>query len=187
MTLIDLILISNELNSLTHGTIPKCLADHYGVFVTLSLKLPSPSDTIICTRKSHNINTDKFLNDLAQSYILNEHIFTITDIDIVWQTFKNEFLLICNEVAPVRHNRIRKKKNIWFNSEIQSLIYQRDYLHHLATKNRNNLTWSHYKSFRNHVTTKIRLAKKEYYTNEIKLNRQNPSDMWKILKNLLPS
>ena len=60
-------------------------------------------------------------------------------------------------------------------------------MHHLATKNRNNLTWSHYKSFRNHVTTKIRLAKKEYYTNEIKLNRQNPSDMWKILKNLLPS
>ena len=78
-------------------------------------------------------------------------------------------------------------KNIWFNSEIRSLIYQRDYLHHLATKNRNNLTWSHYKSFRNHVATKIRLAKKEYYTNEIKLIRQNPSDMWKIINNFLPS
>ena len=74
VTLIDLILISNELNSFMHGTIPKCLADHCGVFVTLSLKLPSPSDTIICTRKSHNIDTDKFLNDLAHSYILNEHI-----------------------------------------------------------------------------------------------------------------
>ena len=103
------------LTSLMHGTIPKCLADHYGVFVTLSLKLPSPSDTIICTRKSHNINTGKFLNDFAHSYILNEYIFTITVIDFAWQTFKNEFLLMCNEVAPVRHNRIRKKKNIWFS------------------------------------------------------------------------
>ena len=56
VTLIDLILFSNELNSLMYGTIHKCLADHYEVFVTLSLKLPSPSDTIICTHKSHNIN-----------------------------------------------------------------------------------------------------------------------------------
>ena len=71
VTLIDLILISNELNSLMHGTIHKCLADHYGVFVTLSLKLPSPSDTIICT-VNLTISTirDKFLNDLAHSYIL---------------------------------------------------------------------------------------------------------------------
>ena len=45
--------------------------------------------------------------------------------------------------------------------------------------------WENYKRARNGTNTQLRLAKKEYYTNKISSESQNPKAAWKTINSLI--
>ena len=53
-----------------------------------------------------------------------------------------------------------------------------------AKRSGNTDVWSKFKKCKNSVTKAIRLAKKEYFQNQVKENRNNPKKLWSLIKTL---
>ena len=85
-----------------------------------------------------------------------------------WNKFKDGFIKISNNCAPMETRRLKHRNNPWINSQIIELIYERDYLKRKAIQYKNEETWLLYKRARNNVTEMIKLSKKQYYENSIR-------------------
>ena len=77
-----------------------------------------------------------------------------------WNKFKDGFIKISNNCAPMETRRLKHRNNPWINSQIIELIYERDYLKRKAIQYKNEETWLLYKRARNNVTEMIKLSKK---------------------------
>ena len=90
-----------------------------------------------------------------------------------------------NKHAPLKQYQLKARSNPWITKEIITLMYKHD-LQHKKLKDSNNNAQLHreYKKARNKVVNKIRLAKKNYYNQEI-ANGNTPKHMWKIIRGLL--
>ena len=71
-------------------------------------------------------------------------------------------------------------------SEIATLMRDRNYHLKKAKGNKTNFHWKQYRALRNKVQRKIKKSKSEYYCNLIKDSRNNPSDLWKSVKEAIP-
>ena len=78
-----------------------------------------------------------------------------------WNNFKDAFIDISNNCAPMETRRLKHRNNPWINSQIIELIYKRDYLKRKAIKNKNQETWLLYRRARNNVTEMIKNAQKD--------------------------
>ena len=76
-----------------------------------------------------------------------------------WNKFKDGFIKISNNCAPMETRRLKHRNNPWINSHIIELIYERDYLKRKAIQYKNEETWLLYKRARNNVTEMIKLSK----------------------------
>ena len=150
-TLIDLIFVSNSLKVISSGVIDISLSDHYAVFAIIDLKVKNRSIQTSRCRSYKLLKRDNFIHDLCYSDELNSVLYH-DDVFIAWDIFKCEYLRICQ--AHCRKFRVKSLNNPWFTSEIQQLIYHRNFLHKKAAKFKNLLLWAEYKSCRNNVTSK---------------------------------
>ena len=103
-----------------------------------------------------------------------------------WNYFKDLFYIdIINSCAPMETRRLKHRNNPWMNSHIIELIYKRDYLERKAIRYKTEETWLLYRRARNDVTEMIKSSKRQYYyENSIQESRHNPTQMWKVLKQL---
>jgi len=70
-----------------------------------------------------------------------------------------------------------------FSDEIRETATGRDEAYRKALYTEQN--WLQFKFERNAIVKLIRVKKKEYYENIIDLNKNNPSSMWKSLKEII--
>ena len=126
------------------------------------------------------------MESIVASDIFN-NIFTCEDATTAWNSFKQEFLSICDNHAPIQEYRVKTIFNPWFSPHILNLIYKRNYAHKLAVQNNDLSSWNNYRKLRNLVTKTIRKEKSKYYTEKINSFSNNSTHMWKTLKGLLPS
>ena len=138
-----------------------------------------------------NFNIDSFLNDLDNCHTFrndsDDVLLNSSDVIKLWECWKCDFLQIIHKHAPLKQIRVKTRNNPWFNSDLQELIYHRDYLHKKAVKSKDHDIFQAYKHARNDVTNKIRLFKKEYYLTSLDESKFQPKKMWRTLKNVLPS
>ena len=97
---------------------------------------------------------------------------------------KMYFIDISNSSAPMDTRRLKHRNNPWMKSRIIELIYKRDYLKRKAIKYKNEETCFLHRRVRNDVTVMIKCSKRQYYENSIQESRHNPTQMWKVLKQL---
>ncbi len=71
--------------------------------------------------------------------------------------------------------------------EIIDMMYKIDYLHKMASKQKDIALWEEYKKHRNMVVHEINKQQRVYYNNEITGNKNNRNGMWKSLRHLLKS
>ena len=64
---------------------------------------------------------------------------------------------------------------------------RRDQLHKKARKFNRPSDWLEYRHLRNLVTSLLRKARKNYFTEKLAESRSNPRNFWKTLKQVLPS
>ena len=93
---------------------------------------------------------------------------------------------ILDDHVPLRQKRVRRVSYPWISGFVLELIRQKSYALKCFLRNRCELTWKFFKRARNRATEEIRASKKEYFSSAIKENKDNPKEMWKTLKKLLP-
>jgi hypothetical protein len=93
-----------------------------------------------------------------------------------------------NTLCPYRKYTISEKycHKAWFNLDIQNAMKQRHDLYKLAILSKSEESWNEYRTMRNNVVTMIRQAKNTYYQNLVENRKNQPKELWKKLKRLLP-
>ena len=98
-------------------------------------------------------------------------------------SFHEIFESLLNLHAPLRKRKVRSEYAPWINPSIKELMRKRDQTKRLAT---NDIAlWPKYKKLRNLVTSRIREAIKDYFSQKISDSQGNPSKMWKTINTVL--
>ena len=140
--------------------------------------------------KSFNYRDFKHFDVKAFIQSLNEApwdtAFIFSEIDDIYDAWFKIFTGIIDDCAPVKQKRIKKSvQPAWFTSELNKLIVERNNLLKKAKRSGTDTdAWNKYKKCKNSVTKAIRLAKKEYFQNQVKDNRNNPKKLWSLIKTL---
>ena len=186
-TILDLIFTTTLENHVDSGVIPLGLSDHFAIYTTLSFKqhYRLNSHRVKRSRNYKNFNKKLYLDDLNNSSVFKQ-IFLCDDINIAWQTWKNEFLRICNKHAPVRFCKIKSVNNPWITADILKLINHRDFLLKKALTSKLEADFRQYQNARNRVNIAIRKVKKSFYSEKI-IAASSQNELWKTLRNVLPS
>ena len=185
-TTIDHIYISKHIKPTLSGVLPVTLSDHYIIFSVIPLNKPPRAPETSRRRNYKNFIHNNFLRNIVHSDVFNR-FFLIEDVSQAWEVFKTEFLLICDNHAPIRKFRVKTVSNPWFSTCIQNLIYKRDNAHKQTVEQNNPALWHKYRKLRNEVTSNIRKAKSTFYSDQINTASNNSTLMWKTLKSVLPS
>ena len=108
-----------------------------------------------------------------------------TNVNEAWENFKTKFINVIDEVAPIKHIRIKTRTEPWINNTILELIWERDKLLYNANKNKENRELRKaFNLLRNKVQREIRKAKTNYFKDKIEENKGNPKNLWKQLKSI---
>ena len=106
------------------------------------------------------------------------------DLEGCVQTWSKLFLQVAEDHAPTKTRRVRGIPTPWMTSEIATLMKDRNYHLKTAKGNKSNFHWKQYRALRSNVNSKSQ--KSEYYYKLIKDSRNNPSDLWKSVKEAIP-
>ena len=114
-----------------------------------------------------------------------EDVYLCSNVNDAWVCFKQMFLSIIDDIAPVKEVRIKVRTEEWMTSDILELIYERDKILTLANKNKSiKELRKHYNELRNKVNDKVREAKAEFFANKVEEHKNNPKSLWKQFKSL---
>lgn len=105
----------------------------------------------------------------------------------MWDLFKHHFFHAINKHFPKRERRIKVDCEKWINDSILSKMRQRDFLHLKALKSKSDEDWKAYKAARKRVGEHIHEAKREFVYESINPRHASPKNMWKRIKEFLPS
>jgi hypothetical protein len=168
------------------------------IYTTIDVSHTKRNHRQIRYRDYKKFNEDKFKQDICVTFSeLNVQLKQIFEFDLTeyeleksWLKWKEAFLDISNKYAPYKTRRLRNRRSPWINSEIVKLMYRRDYLHKKAKSSKDhadsNKYWLEYKSMRNYITSKIRLAKQNHYIEISNKYEHKPKNLWNEIKNVMP-
>ena len=186
-TLIDNIYLNTQ-NNFKSGTLEVTISDHFPVFTILSdCKIPATNEeTIIHYRLINDITLRKFRYALDNSTELND-LFSNYTIETVFSKFLTIFNKLYEHYFPVKQLKLTRKGTYkpWINITLVSQMKIKDNLFKLSK--RNLIDRKIYNDFRNLLNTRIRNAKREYYTNKFNENEGNIKETWKTINNAIKS
>ena len=114
-------------------------------------------------------------------------MYSERDVNSAWSKWKELFLSVCNEHAPIRHKVLREIICPWLTSATEKLMNERDSFLRKARKTGSEVDWSTYRRLRNQVSNRIKIEKRRYQRNEIQNNLANPKSFWRAMKSIFPN
>ena len=185
-SLIDVILSSHPDLHQSTGVCDLALSDHRLVYTVINCNKSSSKKQIhneITYRNYKNFDVHRFNADLINSNVL-QNVVNINDVNVAWNTFKSEFLRICNNHAPLCTSRVKNRYNPWINNEIVKLMYRRDFLHREMVRNPSDDVINEFKAVRHEVNIKIKDAKCLYFETLYAEGKSNPKALWSEMRKL---
>src|SRR5436190_4025821 len=185
-TIIDLIFANN--NKIVQVIHEPKITDHAWLKVELSVSKTISKYREFSARNYKEFDADEFAtlvkNKLQES---QECQCECMDVSERAKNLVNSIVDALDVTAPRKKFRIPKvwEGKKWFTDEIREAADKRDKAYNRALYDDNEQNWSQYKIERNAVVKLIRDKKKEYYENMIDLNKENPTSMWKTLKEII--
>ena len=160
------------------------MSDHYMVYTCVNFKKKIKDHTTRRFRDYKNFNESVFIEMLknTQAFSDNHESMNNTCINTMWKKWKESFLEICNEVAPIKEIRVKKRVNPWMTPEIVKLIYKRDYLKHKFDVSKSPQILDEYRVIRNNITQMVRENKRRYYNDVTEKYKGNSKELWKELQ-----
>ena len=183
-SLIDHIVTNTPENISDSDVIHTGISDHSLIFAIRKISVLKTQENTVEIRSMKNFDDKKFSAELLKQRW--EHLYFFADNpNTMWEMWKTMFLEVLDKHAPLQHKKIRSKKVPWITSNIKELIIQRDKLERKAILTNLENDRSNYKTSRNEVNTKLRDAKRNYYSTTIAGQKFNPKRAWKSINSLL--
>ncbi len=121
------------------------LSDQYLVYTCIDLKVKSREHKTIRYKDFKDFNVDNFIADLDMSNIHSKATFNYNNTIDMWNTWKDEYLNICNRHAPFKQIKVKHRyNNPWITSDIIILMYKQDYMGNKAIINNNPVMMNEY-------------------------------------------
>ena len=178
-SIIDLFLISPNIPISKSNTLNIAISDHLPIYLELLWKSIKPPVKSIQRRSFKNVDSAKFNEDLTSLPWSVLDIFD--DVDDKLAVFESLFKDVLDLHAPLKTVRIKNNPAPWISRSIRDDMDTRNKLLKKFRLQRTLSNWEAYKSQRNRVTARQRLAKKNYFHRLI-LNNSHPSIIWQSLK-----
>ena len=158
-SLLDVIFTTNDQSHSTTGVYKIGLSDHYMIFTVYSNvhDRDGHHENVLQFRNYKTFSTERFLNDLLSLECIHDTDWCSSLPESKWYEFKNAFIKLSNDHAPIQCRRLKNKSNPWFDADILAMIYRRDYLKRKAIACKDHSLWQDYRSQRNAVTRVIGL------------------------------
>lgn len=182
-TCLDLIM-TNHLSIINDfQVLPPFNSDHCTVTAEITFKTYKQQAFKRFIWKYEEANIGQIENELENmdwSFIQN-----LDDINHINDLFTTKIMEICNKSIPCTTATIRPNDKPWMNNQIRKLMRQRNRLYTKAKIKKSDMHWRNYRSKRNEVIEKIRLAKKDYFLRlKQKLSEEDlPTRSWYKIAN----
>lgn len=108
----------------------------------------------------------------------------VNDALNLWNCLFNE---VVQKHVPKKVKRVKGTYSPWLSGSIKKHMSTRDFLHRKAIRTGLKSDWDLYKNRRNYVTTLVRNCKENYFRDTIHKSSSNSRNLWKGLKEILPS
>ena len=185
-TLLDVILTNSPASMIEHGVLEPICSDHKPIFACLNF---SQIRTHSFKRLVWDFRNADFISFRTKlSYMNLDFIDIIDDINIISETFTNEFMEAAHWTISNKQCVIRTKDKPWMNNEIRKQIRKRRRIHKTAKRVNTMEQWQKFKLQRNKVTSLIRKCKQDYYSrvadNLNSDHRKSTKTWWNLCKYL---
>ena len=157
-SLIDVILISNPDLVCDSGVVDTAISDHFPVFATLKLKLPTSPSRFITVRSFKHYDPSLFTAALALNSVNLLSIFTKPDVESKLATFNNVLLSTIEAYAPVKSIKIRSRPCPYVNTQIKDLMKTRDQLLRRFKATQDSNDWREYKEAKQTVKATLKAS-----------------------------
>ena len=185
-TLIDNI-FSNNYNDSLNGTIYSDISDHLPIFTISRIKTPimSNKNNLGFHRKETKPNIDSLIADLSQEEW--QDVYVEADVNSAYNVFIKKIRNLYDKNVPLVRNSSGKLRNKqpWITRGILKSILTRNRLYKLSLKQPNDVNRKKYKTYRNKLTSIIRLSRKMHFTQKLENSKGNTELMWKTINTLL--
>ena len=167
-----------------YGTSEVSLSDHNLIYAVRKISSSKTRPVkIIESRQYRKFDCNKFKDDLM--LIPWEHIKNTNDPNSAWLVWKDFFLSICNQHAPLRRKRVQDKQAPWLTSELKNMMFERDRLKKIANRSNTQNSWNDYRHIKNKINFEIKSAKIKYYNRYFRENKNNIRQSWKGINDIL--
>ena len=171
-SLLDLFFISKSLLPSDPTVLLTDLSDHYAIACSIIINPPRKPKQIVQFRNFKagmtSLQTDAHYNAQLVTNISNSnHPDEQAELLEDWVTE------LVEKHFPLRSMRIRPESPKWLTADLKKLIAQKNRLFRKATSAPKDFcteAWLTYKTFRNTIQTKIKCAKKDFYSSQFSKN-----------------
>lgn len=177
-TLIDYILVPNNMNVVESDVIPFQFSDHELVYCILNLKHQVKSSEYKVIRHISSIPNNLFLEDLC---LLPWHrILYEPNVNLKVGLFNTYIAALFDAHAPERLVFGNKRKCLpYITDNIKLLISLRNKAFMKAKKSKQEAHWNYYKFLRNYTNQAVQREKKAYC--KFKFSTKDPKKLWSEL------
>ena len=184
-TMIDLFFTNKPENILQSGVIHLGISDHSLIYAVRKVNSPKCRERLKLVRNFKNFNATDFVWDISQ--ISWESVVLHNNPNVCWKIWQSLFIEVLDRHAPLRNIRIRATSLPWITQKIKKLMRLRDFHKKRAVKYNSQIDWSKFKETRNKVHLELRLAKKDYFYDKIKLSAQSNDvgKSWSLINSLI--
>lgn len=181
-TMIDLVFVNNN-KAQVHVLHENKITDHEWIEIALGGKKNVSKYRVFTARNYNNFSIVEFSLRVEEN--IGQNLVQGTNERA--SRFVNSIVDALDITAPRKEFRIPKvwEGKVWFSDEIREAATSRDKAYRKAITENTEYSWVQYKTERNAVVKIIREKKKEYYEAMIDNNRDDPTNMWKVLKELV--
>ena len=133
------------------------ISDHSVVYNCRKIRIMKEKPKLVETRQFEHFNAQQFQNDLCCAFSAFPNF---NDVNNAWKTWKEIFLGIANQQAPLRHKRVKSKYSPWMTNEIKRQCHHRDYLRKKAIRLNSPWYFRAYKQCKNKLNKCIKETKR---------------------------
>ena len=185
-TLIDNIYTNhtNHLENCQGAILKTTFSDHYSIIAISKFSFTTKQSTLISRREFTDKNKYKLLKKLQlQNW---DYIYNTSSVDDAFGFFHNQIRYIFEECFPEKQVEIKYSNRLpWITKCIRNSIDHKNKLHAIYSKNpslENNLNYTKY---RNNFTSILRVGERNYYAEQIEINKHDLKKSWKIIKEII--
>ena len=145
-SLLDDIFTTNYQSHTTTRVYKIGLSDHYMIFTVYSSvrNRSGHHEKVLQFRNYKQFSSECFLNYILSFECIHDTDWCSILLEPKWNEFKNVFIKLSNDHAPIQCQRLKNKSNHWFDADILAMIYGRDFLKRKAIACKDHRLWQDY-------------------------------------------